>query len=527
MPHPLRAACSILLIVVTFLASSGCGGGEDEAAAPPMPDRLPPPALDLPEVMEEAPPPPVSPPAAALDPLPIVNIRGRLHVGADVAADADRLSMVGTPDGVTVSYGRLRDGAGASEVTAYLTQHVSTGEFRSEPGLITFPAAPVVRLAESTPDDLAGFVVQAVRLINAALPHDRRLRFGSEPATPLQAIEDVPDGHIFVDFIPWRDWNDPLKPPEEEAVALAQSAWHAVFNTDAERWEGRRMRAGHIWVDRDAIHTAWVRAFGSGRWEERVLNRRVDNGPRVEKWYSDQAVVAILVHELLHTLGMSAHLDPDRFPRSVLNEDRHDYDGVTGHVIHPLDREALQAAYSVLEPGTHPEQLAHELGSWSDVSLHLRGDIGAPRPAAAFGVAVRNGLPQPWAYGRMPDSDLAENRGLSGTATWSGRLLGFTPALQAVGAAAHLSVDLSTLAGQLDFTALEHWPANAAPGPVGSGTRWRDGDLGYGLVILGNTFTQTGGDAGTVTGAFFGRAHDAVGGVLERDDLTAAFGGTR
>ena len=38
---------------------------------------------------------------------------------------------------------------------------------------------------------------------------------------------------------------------------------------------------------------------------------------------------------------------------------------------------------------------------------------------------------------------------------------------------------------------------------------------------------QTGGDAGTVTGAFFGPAHEGMGGVLERDDLSAGFGGKR
>ena len=527
MLRQLRAACSILLIVTAFLASAGCGGGGGDAAAPPMPDTPPPPALDLPDIMEDLPPPPMPPPSAALDPLPIVTHRGRLHVGADVAADADQLTAVGMHNGTAVSHGRVRDGEGAAEVTAYLTQHVSTGQFRSDPGLITFPAPPTVRLAEGTPDDLAAFVVQAVRLINTGLPHERRIRFSDEGAVPLLAIDDVPDGDIFVDFVPWRDWNDPQKPAQDEAVALAQSAWHAVFNNDAERWEGREMRAGHIWVDRDAIHTAWVRSPGSRRFEETVLNRRVDDSVRVEKWYSDQAVVAILVHELLHTLGMSAHLDPDRFPRSIMNEDRHDYDGVTGHVIYPLDREALQAAYSVLAPGTHPEQLADDLGSWNRFSLHLRGDIGVPGRAAHFGVAARNGLAQPWAYGRMPAADLAGNRALTGTVTWSGRLLGFTPALQAVGGAANLSVDPQTLAAQLDFTALEHWAANAAPGPVGSGTLWHDGDLRYGLALQGNTFIQTGGDAGAVTGAIFGIAHEAMGGVLERSDLTAAFGGTR
>ena len=60
-----------------------------------------------------------------------------------------------------------------------------------------------------------------------------------------------------------------------------------------------------------------------------------------------------------------------------------------------------------------------------------------------------------------------------------------------------------------------------------SGATWRDGRLTYGIAVRGNTFVQTGGDAGLVTGAFFGPSHEGMGGVLVRDDLSAAFGGKR
>ena len=42
-----------------------------------------------------------------------------------------------------------------------------------------------------------------------------------------------------------------------------------------------------------------------------------------------------------------------------------------------------------------------------------------------------------------------------------------------------------------------------------------------------STIVQTGDDAGLVTGAFFGPAHESMGGVLVREDLSAGFGGTR
>ena len=75
--------------------------------------------------------------------------------------------------------------------------------------------------------------------------------------------------------------------------------------------------------------------------------------------------------------------------------------------------------------------------------------------------------------------------------------------------------------GTADFTGLEQWAADAAPGAAGTGATWHDGDLSYAIAVRGNTFVQTGGDDGTVTGAFFGLAHEGMGGVLERDDLSA------
>ena len=62
---------------------------------------------------------------------------------------------------------------------------------------------------------------------------------------------------------------------------------------------------------------------------------------------------------------------------------------------------------------------------------------------------------------------------------------------------------------------------------MGTGATWHDGDLRYDIEVRGNTFVQTGGDDGTVTGAFFGPEHEGMGGVQERDDLSAGFGGTR
>ena len=126
-----------------------------------------------------------------------------------------------------------------------------------------------------------------------------------------------------------------------------------------------------------------------------------------------------------------------------------------------MDIEALQAAYGVLEPGALPGELADDLGGWNARSVHIRGD--AALAGTAFGVASRNGMAQPWAFGPTPWTDLADSPVLSGTAAWSGRLLGFTPAVEAVGGAADLAVELESLDGQLDFTGLEHWGRTRRP----------------------------------------------------------------
>ena len=106
-------------------------------------------------------------------------------------------------------------------------------------------------------------------------------------------------------------------------------------------------------------------------------------------------------------------------------------------------------------------------------------------------------------------------------------LLGISPDAAAVAGDAEIGVNLATLAGRMDFTNLETWAARTAPGEAGTGTRWLDGDLGYTIAVRGNTFRETGGDDGRVTGIFVGREHEGATGTLERSDLTAAFGAAR
>ena len=146
-----------------------------------------------------------------------------------------------------------------------------------------------------------------------------------------------------------------------------------------------------------------------------------------------------------------------------------------------------------------------------------------------FGVDWRNGMARPWVDNTSLSNSFADF-GLSGTATWAGELVGFTPRQEAVLGNAAMEIDIAALKGRAAFTALEHWNAGAAPGAVGTGTTWGDGDLHYAIAagqIGGYGIRSAGGDAGYVSGRFVGSRHRAAIGILEHPDLTGAFGAVR
>ena len=466
--------CASFLIITLLY---GCGGGDGGGSA-----MTPPPAP--PAVMPTPPPaPPEMMPKAALEPsvqaaqTPLFDFRDNLHIGTGVAPPLEELDMAGARNGVEISQGSVRDGAAAADVIAYLRPATIHSEVT---GLSTFSRPPVVRVVEGTNEKFTDYAVRAVQIINTALPQDKRLSFGDAPAPDPVGVDDVPRGSIYIEFIPQAQW------PGE--VDLGRSAvGNAQSQIISRRNEALEAHSSHVLIDSGEV-----------------------------RYFSEEKTVYVIVHELLHALGFSGHTDPQRFPDATLNPKIPA--NLPPSLLSLIDREALFAAYGRFRPGTQPEQISAEnLGSWAEESFHVRGDLEIPGGEVSFGVAFRNGLAQPWASGPEPPMDLAENERLSGSAAWSGALLGITPSGQVVVGDSSLAVDLANLDGQLDFTDIE----------FDGGGRWGDGDLGYSVEVRGNTFTRTGGDAGEVTGAFFGPRHEGMGGVLERSDLSAGFGGKR
>ena len=498
----------IVPAIVILAALWGCGGGSGV-----LPSTLDDPADERPRL------PPDIPVNAYLWPdtfrpgAPVMEFGGSGHVGADVAPAAGALAADGERNGVALSTGTVHDGTSAADVVRYLriaaSHNLGGGRYA---GLATYPETPpppTVRLVSSEGtrgwDTRFGRLTQdAVRIVNAALPFERQLRINPHPLPKDfdRATSGRGQGEIRVRFVPK---THPAYPPGANPLELGRS--RVSFDPRDEAAEPLEVSA-------------------RGAFDSEVL---ID--PDKVARYTDPDIVHVLVHELLHAVGFASHTDPAEFD-STLSAAGFFPGAQPRGLIYPIDRDGLLAAYSRIPPGTLPEDIsADSLGPWSETSYHLRGDLDIGVGEVSFGVAFRNGLAQPWAFGPKPASALDHNPELSGSATWNGALVGITPTGRGVTGDSSLMIDLDDFLGELAFTGMRYE----------SGGAWGDGDLHYAVRTSGsgNTFERadaefvrdgegfdwTGRDLGTVTGAFFGPRHEGMGGVLERHDLSAAFGG--
>ena len=96
----------------------------------------------------------------------------------------------------------------------------------------------------------------------------------------------------------------------------------------------------------------------------------------------------VIVHELLHALGIWGHVDSVEFPDSIMGTTG-EYIPNPGYIISKIDREVLQIMYM-----NQRTDLYNDWGEWSDTSFHVMGRT--EDGALHFGVALFNGLPQPW-----------------------------------------------------------------------------------------------------------------------------------
>ena len=399
-----------------------------------------------------------------------VHITGNLvRVGVDQGPGPARLPRLEIPEisKVDVRYGILNDGAGGENLKEYLAS--IQGQYS---GLGRRLDDYQVRVIGSSTAEERNRVRAAVQLVNAALPEHAKLSIG----TPLPSF----------------------------------SLRDTVNSSGRYFGSGREMpNTIHIEFGPEGTFDASTAATS---WGEYILFER-GSFPA----YRDERYAVILTaHELVHSLGIDGHV-PDSFDSIMSTGNEvyafHQGQPQPGSLLYPIDREALRALYGPLQNSSNPE----DLGPWSSMSEHFF--IGIEH--GAFGVARRNGYAEPWAYGINPQTTLAANRQLSGSASWNGALVGFTPSASRVAGEAGITVNLGSMNGSAAFTDLTTIFTS------GQTAQWNDGDLRYSIAVRGNTFRETGGDAGRLTGVFAGRSHEAAGGTLERTDLTAAFGATR
>ena len=231
----------------------------------------------------------------------------------------------------------------------------------------------------------------------------------------------------------------------------------------------------------------------------------------------------VIVHELLHALGIHGHVDSVEFPDSIMGS-AGEYIPNIGNIISKIDKEVLQLMYM-----SQRNDIYNDWGEWSDTSFHLVGrtDDGTMH----FGVALFNGLPQPWVRGTLPNMDLVDNDSLEGTATWKGNLLGFSGSSPIFGDA-ELQVHLSTLTvpdNEQDLRFRDIFFLNRFESD--SPDRWfHTRNIDYKINIYGNSFYNVrdeGYEQGYITGSFLGPEHEHMGGTVKRTDMVGAFGGTR
>ncbi len=328
----------------------------------------------------------------------------------------------------------------------------------------------------------------AIALVNRALPYDQHLQLGQDAPAGVawnseDGLPDIPNGQIFIEFV---DGNPRGGRPGSEA--LGHQATIYEYDAQQGRWEKKHLRASAVEMNS---------VFFRGR--------------------PDWQAVSVLVHELIHGLGFAGHPGQD-FADSIMENAWFRLDGS----LPDIDVAALQALFLRLQEDTEPEELSiQSLGAWDDESTDITGVLGP----VSFGVRHANNVSVPFTTGPEPSTPLADS-GLSGTVTWHGNLIGLTPELRTVAGDAAVGVNLATMYGTAKFANLRSFPVLSVP-TVEGGTMWGDGTLDYDIRVGSNYLNSTGGDAGVVSGSFYGGNHGYVGGTVERSDLTAAFGGKR
>ena len=543
---------TLATVMVSLLAACGGGGGNGIVHRPPV---TPPPVTPPPVTPPPVTPPPVTLPPVTLPPPRVVTEQDPRIATSFGTTKLDHYPLDVQLRGNSGFYHIVRaesEIASRDEVLALLKENIpkvtTDGKDRLLGGHV-FPTPPVVRFVEGTTPEARAHGMRILDIFNAWLPYEKHVTVGDDLDTPTSKI-----------------WNLVLYEAHENYGEIYVS----ISPDDPDSYNAGRGGPHGIFVGKRVSPDNW----GLTSKEEAV--------------YSDQFTQKTVLHELFHAMGFTGertclalgdactdshrHVPVSKFPESTLSY-RSFWQEV--HGLSQIDGEALQTIYAVLHdslptyvdvlrglPNPDPNYIAFtqkhtpgaliaynddtaplSLGPWDDAVVRYAGSLNRDWPDSSlnplgrvlnrrpyvqpsFGVDWRNGMARPWANGEIAYGTFA-NSGLSGSATWNGELVGFTPDKEAVHGYTAIKVDLAALNGHAVFDALEHWEAGAPPGSTGTGTKWGDGDLHYSIKLNGNYLRSTAGDEGYVSGRFVGGRHEGVVGILEHPDLAAGWGALR
>lgn len=409
------------------------------------------------------------------------DIEPRYHFGGDIEP-GQRLRHILTERGIRIYMGASRDGAGVERLKNYetdlMTRDGSDPEGLSGDGFKPFATQPRLYLDSDllAPENasIARSLTDSIRILNDFLPPEFQIAVAGTRSSDI-----AQSGEITVSLV--------------SPATIGTKCGAGVVACASNVTIADRTRSSTLYLPAD-LDTS-----------EYTFPRKV------------------IVHELLHALGIRGHIDSIEFPDSIMGGSG-EYIPNMGHVISKIDREVLQIMYM-----SQRTDLYNDWDEWSDTAFHLMGR--SDDEVLNFGVSLFNGLPQPWVRGAMPNGALAENNRLQGTATWTGSLLGYSGPSPIAGDV-ELAVSLPTLSdpdNEQDLRFRNLYFLNRFE--TGTADRWFDPrDIDYKVNISGNGFHNVRGEGyeqGFVTGAFLGAGHEYMGGTLKRTDMVSAFGGDR
>lgn len=399
---------------------------------------------------------------------------GEVHIGGDVEPREKLDLVVNTEEDINIYMGASRDGVGVARLENYETDLLAES-WRS--GFRPFTVAPELwyhpSLEEPENHDMLLALFDATLILNDALPPEFQIQW-----LGAWEQESALYGEIYV----------VLDDAQGIGAACGANAVACAFT---------HLNRATVYLPDDMDTSEFIH-------------------PR-----------RVIVHELLHALGIVGHVDSIEFPDSIMGR-AGDFIPNGRHIISKIDREVLQIMYM-----SQLTDVYNDWGEWADVSFHLMGR--SEDEAMQFGVALFNGLPQPWARGTYPDTLLEDNPRLFGTATWEGTIVGFSGPSPLAGDA-ELEVNIATLADDesehdLRFRDIFYINRIESSDRSDSSPLWfSTRNIDYKVSIIGNTFSNPIGEGyeeGWVSGAFMGEAHEHMAGAVKRTDLIGAFGGSR